>query len=169
MATFIVAEIHASTLFKTGHMANRWFSGISRQLGSNVRRAAPMRSGELKGGIHSSMSSNAQGLNMTITLSSSAPHTMHVLRGTTGPIMTHLGFRTGIGEGRSFIMVQGRYGLMPRAIPGYWMHFGGYGYPMVYKDSVAGQSSNNFLLRGWRATAARHQAMRHIPHFIYDP
>lgn len=162
-------HVNSDDLYKTGHMVNRWFRRLAGRLEDDVRAAAPMRSGDLKAGIRGRVDADPSQHHMTLNLEFNAPYSLYVLRGTTGPIFTKKGWETGIGNGKSFILVPGKYGFMQQNQPGYWMRFGGWGYPWVWKDAVAGQKQNNFLLTGWRKTASHHRAMARVPSFVWNP
>jgi hypothetical protein len=131
----------------------------------------------MRAGIHTNMRAVPSAKKMMIDWRSEVPYTLYVLRGTTWPIMTEQGWNTthGVvaegGEGVFWHWVPGKIEgtEIAQAIPGFWMHFGGHGYPWVYRWAVDGQVSNNFLLKGWRDTAHFHRAMRRIPTFVRDP
>lgn len=152
MATAVVTlvTVHSSDLFKTGHMANRWFGGISRQLGTAVRAAAPLRTGELKRGIHTSMKAVPAAHEMTIDLTSSSPHTMYVLRGTHYPIRS-TDNPGGDPEGKKM-----------GPLPPWGAH------TTQYLVTARGQTANNFLLKGWSVVSARHRSMG-TPGFVRNP
>lgn len=179
ITTLTTVHVNSADLYKTGHMAHRWFGTLSRRLSTFTKARAPKRSGRLRSGIHTKMSSVPSTRTIAIDWRSEVLYTTFVLRGTTGPIMTDKTFAVtgGTGEfpnhgiGTLWLYVPGKWEgtLIPEAQPGYWMHFGGYGWPYVFRTAVNGQRANNFLMRGWNDTAHFHRAMRPTPSFIRNP
>jgi hypothetical protein len=160
MVEVIAFEVHASTLFRTGHMVNRWFREIADQLEHATEAAAPFRSGDLKAGIGTSVSAQAEALTNTMTWRSEAPHTMAVLRGTLIPTKAMPNNRGTIGP-------KGHEQWITSRTPGKKMRVRGAGPPRQLH--VSGQKQNNFLLTGWRVVSLRHRAMRSIPTFVRFP
>lgn len=170
MAELVFVRVNSADLYKTGHMANRWFGQISRQLSVNTRAAAPSRTGTMKKGIHTNMHAVPQARRMEIDWWSEVPYTLYVLRGTTSPIMARGLWEVGGQPAAAFtkdpekgwVGVRGRW-MRVRPAP-----FSYYAKP-THRLYVAGQRRNNFLSRGWRKTAIRHAVMRPTPNFIKNP
>lgn len=153
----------------------KWCRLITAKFTMEARRYAPVRSGELVAGISGTVRHvgvrQVEGI-----IQSKAPHTMWVLRGTTGPI-SRKKFKDN-PEGASIVLWKDvvRHGKKRRErVPvrqkGYWMKLpAGGDFPVVYKTEVAGQDANNFLEKAWRATSRNHRAIRGaIPTFITSP
>lgn len=153
------------SLYAPGGQVNVWVHKLGYRFAANARRAAPIRSGMLKRGIRAGFRKRGT-KKIEATIGSTAPHTMWVLRGTTGPIMSDAVHAAG-GRIQSsmFEMVNGR----PVAKPGYMMAVGrnwGWkptGSPVTPKFFVSGQSSQNFFYTAWVKTAARHPSIRGVP------
>jgi hypothetical protein len=186
----VLAHIDSSSLYRSGHMVNRWFGALSQQLETNVSAAAPYRAGELKAGIAHEMVRTGDH-EITTVLWSEAEHTMYVLRGTRGPIMAKGLWAAGGNPDDAFIWLWGYenpvtkkfsrthnpYKVRRRRVKvrrkGRWMRVrpaphSFYPKPW-FRVTVEGQEANNFLLKGWRATSIRHKAMRRIPTFVRNP
>lgn len=161
----------------------KWCALITTHFTNHARRYAPVRSGELMEGI--SGDTKQVGIRQVQgTITSTAPHTMYVLRGTQTPIRTTRGHANPEGgfvtlwgsinpqTGRfttRYIRGQRRF---QKRIPvsGYWLNVReGGGYPRKLLLWVHGQEANNFLARAWRATARNHRAIRHrVPVFLLE-
>lgn len=146
MATFSSLVIYDSVLFQRGHMIHRWANSVERRFVVNAKQAAPKRSGELAGGI-SGETFKSGPKHWQVHVHSDAPHTMYVLRGTTGPIMSNLGWAGGEVDERG--RLRGYMRLQP-----------GNGYGVLYRWSVSGQAANNFFDKAADATARRHPSLR---------
>lgn len=176
VGVLVKTVVFDQSLYVRGGMANRWLAGMTAQFGQFARQAAPEREGTLRAGI----STETHQLSVRLiqgTIESSAPHTMYVLRGTTGPIRTRKGWANGIGEGRSFVMLwrddpkTGRRKRMPVRIKGYWMALPPWGeFGKVFADEVSGQAAQNFMATAWKLTARNHKSLRgRIPQSILNP
>lgn len=162
--------IYDSVLFQVGHHVSRWANSVERGFVMNAREAAPMRSGELRAGIHGE-SFRSGPKHWEVHIHSDAEHTMYVLRGTTGPIMSTRmwGFRTRTGlmfpRGGSVGRGSERNMGLPN-IPflkerGYLLNVrAGNGFPQRYMVKVRGQRPNNFFAPAADATARRHPSLR---------
>lgn len=141
----------------------QWCRKITTRFGREARHYAPVRSGELREGISTDTSQvgvrQVQGV-----ISSSAPHTMYVLKGTTGPIMSNKHWANptggtvelwkGKGKDRKRVRVRQK---------GHYMHLPeGNGFDSHFTMEVDGQQANNFLLKAWRGTARDHRAIRGV-------
>lgn len=166
----------------------KWCTKITNRFADEARHYAPVRSGELVAGIsgatHTIGRRQVEGI-----IESRAPHTMYVLRGTTGPIMTNKGWANPNGawtqvwgwakQGGGFTKNKGesapgaRRRQFPVRVKGYWMHVPATddgGFKGGFFTEVSGQDANNFLLKAWRATARNHRAIRGpVPSFILTP
>lgn len=167
--------IFDETLYKPGGQVHRWMTLLTTHFEEHAIAAAPQRSGDLRAGIHS----HAQPVGirqMEGTIASDAPHTMYVLRGTTGPITNR----------RMHANPEGAYSDLWGSIDpvtkkftrrrikgvqrkiytvrnkGYWLAVGRDRLypPTKIRGSVAGQEANNFLFAAWRATARTHPSLR---------
>lgn len=191
MAAVVITDIHSENLYKTGHMANRWFRRLMDHLEEGVTARAPVRSGELKYGIGTYVHRVGE-FTLDGELHSSSHHTTYVLRGTgfpikgrEGGIWSRKGFDTGRDIENAYVWLWGvvdpitkqfsrtgkgrrrQYRIRQR---GYWMKFGPDEWgPKVIAFEVSGQDANNFLLKGWRDAAHFHRAMAHVPTFILNP
>lgn len=149
----VLVHVDSTDLYKTGHMANRWFGTVSRRLGRNIRASAPRRTGKMKQGIRGKMTAIPQAHRMRYDLVSSMPYTVFVLRGTSGQ-----------GKPGGNVIVSDGY---PEKKMGPLPPWGGY--PGGYRLWVEGQKKNNFLQKGWSKTMLRHPALRPMPGFIKHP
>lgn len=187
-----IVEVHVDSrdLYKTGHMANRWFRSLMGQLHTNVVNAAPVRSGDLVDGIGEDVVAHAEQHYLDGYLWSEAPHTMYVLRGTTGPIMARRLWEAGGDPEAAFVTLWGsidpKTGKFTRkriqgakreqrsfGKKGFWMGVRPSPHSRYSKKTprlfVRGQESNNFFLEGWEVTARTRRSMSHVPSFISHP
>lgn len=171
-------------LYKPGHMVHRWVGLVTTHFVMHAKERAPKRTGRLANGI--SGDTNQVGPRQVEGLiESTAPYTMFVLRGTTGPIMTTAGWASG-GEPYTYLWgsIDPKTGKFTRRrIPGvrrkrhripkkgHWMRIppSPEGSKPFYASQVAGQAPNNFLMGAWRATQHNHRAIRgRVPSWIRD-
>lgn len=175
-AILVKTVIFDEGLYRAHGDIGRWVTLITRHFGEHAVRYAPIRSGELKAGIH--WSSRQIGTRQVEgAIQSDAPHTLYVLRGTTGPIMTNLQFANP-GGARILVWrdIKGKDGIsrrqqIPVRVKGHYMPIPeGLGFDRFFATEVSGQHAQNFLLQAWRATARNHRAIRGvIPTFIGRP
>lgn len=125
----------------------RWVGIVTRKFARDARLFAPMRSGRLKAGIRAGTPRNPFRKVVQGTISSSAPHTMYVLKGTHGPIMSNALWAAGGTPGPGRKMAVGR-NLWP---------------PVTPMFVVSGQRANNFMAKAWASTGAAHPAIRGLP------
>ena len=171
-------------LYKPGHMVHRWVTLVTTNFVLHAKELAPIRSGELKAGIsgdtHQVGERQVEG-----SIESAANHTMFVLRGTTGPIMTTRMFANPEGAtSELWGVIDPKTGKFTRKHikgaerkrhivrnKGYWLRVrAGNGYSEHIAGSVSGQEANNFLADAWRRTARNHKAIRgRMPSFIANP
>lgn len=142
-------------------LVNRWFKTIGVSLYANILEAAPERSGELKAGIVQDY--GRAGLRiLNTTVASTAPHTKYVIGGTAGNglgyIYTKRGFANIATVGR---MLNGEFVKDPPV--GLWLHLSDARGGRYLR--VRGQRKNNFLAKGYDATARRHRSLRPFPNF----
>lgn len=145
-------------LYRTGHMANRWMHLLVQHFTDNARMLAPERSGELKAGIHGEAEAFPATKTMIGTIASDAPHSLYVLGGTTGPIMSAEAWASG-----GMIHAAYEYDENGRRVgkPGYWLPVGRRPWPPVrYRFVVSGQAANNFMVKAWRRTSHQHSVLR---------
>lgn len=140
------------TMYHGNGVVHRWMETITHKFEAEAIRAAPIRSGRLKAGIHATVRTvgerEIEGL-----IESRSTHTMFVLRGT--------GSSLGKGK-RGLILPTNGPLLRIRA---------GYGHGKWVGPYVHGQQPNNFLVKAWRATARNHTSIRGVtvPAFIRKP
>jgi len=169
MAEEVALVLYDSVLFnRTGHVG-RWAESTNRGFTENAQRAAPVRSGELREGIHGEAYRTGT-KHWEVVIHSDAPHSLYVLKGTTGPIMSNRmwGFRNNpatasapYGLPRGGRDLDGRPNMR-------WLHANGYalklrpgnGFPTMYKLKVRGQEANNFFAVAADKTAIRHPSLR---------
>lgn len=156
--------IYDSVLFNRGGQIRRWADRVERRFTTNAQQEAPIRSGELRAGIFGTVNRIGP-KHLDTRIYSTAPHTMYVLKGTTGPIMSRRmwGFRsrTGLDLPRGGRTAGGlpEMGFLRRE--GYLLRVrAGNGYPQRFAISVSGQEANNFFGRAATATARRHPSLR---------
>lgn len=188
MATAYISKtvMFDQRLYSKGHLVDRWFTLLVTRFGEHARDSAPVRTGVLRAGINTDVDRiGPRTLNGTIE--STAPYSLFVLRGTTGPIMSNKAWAAGGDIEAAYRTLWGvwprggkfsRTGPGPRKqhrvpIKGYWMpvpKFKG-STAISYQFSVSGQEANNFLLKAWAATARQHSVLRgvSIPTFIARP
>jgi hypothetical protein len=115
----------------------KWCDIATDHFGDHCRRyivkGNKIRSGELLGGISTTMLRSGPH-QCTGIISSSANHTLFVIRGTTGPIVATRSKRLRVRAGN--------------------------GYPEARHASVNGQQAYNFFDMAWRATAHQQRALR---------
>lgn len=157
-------------MYHGGGIVIRWVQRVTRKFAREARDFAPRRSGKLKAGIHAGTPRNPLRKVVQGTISSNAPHTMFVLRGTHGPIMSDklwaLGgpgnpeaFRRAVikdSRGRKRLILVPKKGMMMAVGRNPWP-------PVTPKLIVSGQSANNFMAKAWVTTAAAHPALRGNP------
>jgi hypothetical protein len=146
--------IFDETLYRPGHLVNRWMNLLCVHFEEHAKALAPKRTGDLAAQI-TSEAHQAGPKQMSGTIASNAPYTMYVLRGTTGPIYTTLGYASGGNIEAAFDPVTGK------RLSGHWLHVApGSGFPGFITHSVHGQAANNFLVKAWRRTARNHKSLR---------
>jgi formylglycine-generating enzyme required for sulfatase activity len=124
-------------LYQPGGLVWEWTHDVGTLFSANARRFAPIRSGQLRRGIRAGFR-KAGTKRVQATIGSTAPHTVYVLRGTTGPIVSSRpGGKLAVGRN-------------PFA-------------PETYRAVVSGQRANNFFAPAWAATAAVHPAIGRFP------
>lgn len=132
MAAITSVVIVDDRLYVPGGMVWRWVRTVTLEFSRHAKRAAPVRSGALRRGIHATTPRSTYKI-VQGTIRSDAGHSTFVIRGTR-PII-------GTTHGK---MAVGR-NLYPPVTP---MNF------------VRGQRANNFFLVAWARTAQSHPAIR---------
>jgi hypothetical protein len=147
-----------------------WVGRVTRRFARDARRFAPRRSGRLKAGIRAGTPRNPLRKSVQGTISSNAPHTMYVLRGTRGPIMSDalwaLGGPSNPAAFRTVSYVDRRGNPRTRQMfrPGMLMAVGRNPWPPTNPMAIVhGQAANNFMRKAWASTAAAHPALRGAP------
>jgi hypothetical protein len=151
-----------------GHIVYDWGKRIERRFTATAIAEAPMRSGELKAGISGSMTRTGIRQLQTV-IRSDAPHSIYVLKGTQGPIMSNRLYRfqgrTGLFLPRGGFVRQGgrAVGIDKEFLKskGYMLYVRpGAGFGGQHMISVSGQEANNFMGRAAQAVARRHSSLR---------
>lgn len=162
-AVLIRTVTFTEKLYRSNGDVRIWLNRVTARFGREAKHYAPVRSGRLVAGI--STTTRRSGVHQCEgTIRSTAPYTLFVLRGTTGPIMSNAAWAAGALE--NLIGPNGRY------ITGSLMPLPAYGpYKARLATTVSGQRANNFLIRAWAGTARDHRALRGraIPTFITNP
>lgn len=144
---FSSVVIYDSRIFEPGSHVSRWANAVERGFVRHARNEAPSRSGELIAGIHGeSFRSGVK--HWEVHIHSEAEHTMYVLRGTYGPIMSSRPPYVD-SKGR---LVQPKMELRDGA--------GEFFDPPFYRRKVDGQRANDFMGRAADATARTHSSLR---------
>ena len=159
----------------TGLVRRRWADSIEHNFVMWAKEEAPERSGELRAGIVGAVArTGPRQLNIFIT--STAPHTKYVLKGTTGPIMSNRLWafrnRTGLDLPRGGRFPIRQNGFITGFVPNmdflnanyYTMRLRAWpegGYPHETRAlEVSGQEANNFMGRAAAHVARRHSSLR---------
>lgn len=183
-AVLVKTVIFDQDLYKSGHMVNRWLGLMTSRFAEHARHYAPERTGRLREGISGEHRQVGE-RQVEGTIESTAPYTMYVLRGTTGPIMTRKAFAN---PGGATVTLWGSIDPATKKftrrnikgarrvqrevrVKGYYLKIPAYGdYEKFFALSVDGQEAQNFLVEAWRATARNHRSIRGaIPTFITNP
>jgi len=174
-------------LYRPTGMVHHWMNKVTTRFVAEAVKAAPLgETGRLKAGIDGDVKQIAPKMVQGV-ISSSAPYTMFVIRGTGFPVKGHEGRiyttkgfmtrneedayvtlwgtqkpgmkfnRKGKGDGS----YHGRRRQIQVRKRGYWLKlpFGTAQKPML-KFSVRGQEPNNFLFEAWKITGYNHSAIR---------
>lgn len=185
-ATLTEVVIFDEHLYRPTGLVGFWMNKVTTRFGVEARAHAPVDTGELVAGI--STASRQIGVRLVQgTITSNAPHTMWVIRGTGFPVKGHEG-RIYTTKGfvtrdimDAYVSLWGvqrrgekftRKGRGDRSGPGrrqqhlvrkkgYWLRlpFPSRGGGPIMTFSVRGQEPNNFLYAAWRATARTHSAI----------
>jgi hypothetical protein len=151
--------VNSGPLFRGNGDVKRWMGGVQREMTGHTKRFAPRRTGALRAGIRGTVATTSA-RRVTGSTWSYAPYTPFVVYGTGSPIMSDVGWAHGIGPGKSWIFVTGRFGPMRRNVKFHWMKLSaGNGFPTLYRDQVRGQSPNNFFFRAYVATRLAHRSL----------
>lgn len=147
----------------------RWVQIVTRSFARSARHHAPRRTGRLKAGILPGTPRNPGRKIVSGSIASSAPYSLHVLKGTHGPIMSSALWAAGGPNSPAAYKVIPRRNLKGQVrmvrVPnkGMTMAVGRNPWPPEKPMfTVSGQSANNFLLKAWVETGAKHPAIRGI-------
>jgi len=156
--------IASGSMYRGKGIVIRWVGRVTRSFGRSARELAPVRSGELKRGIFVGTPRNAGAKRVQGTISSHAPHTFYVLRGTNTPIMSTAAWAAG-GVGQIEYLYETKNGrTYAKPVPGMMMAVGRRPHPPVTpKMWVRGQQANNFLEKAWVVTAGKHPGLPAFP------
>jgi hypothetical protein len=175
-------------LYRPTGLVGFWMDKVTTRFTAEAIRAAPKDTGELAAGISGDVDQIGPKLVQGV-ISSDAPYTMFVIRGTGFPVKGHegriyttKGFRTRNIEdayvtlwgardrktgtfsrkGRGDGTYAGRRQQFEIRRKGYWLKlpFRTRGGGPLLLFSVRGQEPNNFLYKAWRITGHTHSAIR---------
>jgi hypothetical protein len=162
--------VHDEGLYQGAGLVSRWFHTIGGETYANVKAAAPVRSGRLKAGVTLNFTRAGRRI-LSADVASTAPHTGYVIHGTaangTGYIFSTLGWRRRqtVFRIREALFTGGGRGAVREAIG----RGGSEGLWMKLSDSrdgihliVHGQKRNNFMVKGYNATARTHRSLKPI-------
>lgn len=145
--------IYDSRLYGRTGQVRRWAERVERRFTFNAIQAAPERSGDLRAGIFGNV--DRIGPNrLETTIASTADHTMYVLKGTTGPIMSDELWAQGGIDGAIAALPEGE------PIRGWMRLRPGNGFGVMFRLEVSGQRPQNFFAEAAAATARRHSSLR---------
>lgn len=136
----VAVVVYDSRLYMRTGKIGRWSESLKRRFVGHAIREAPERGGALKRGIWGQMHPEPAQKRTEVTIHSDAKHTMYVLKGTTGPIVSD-GYMA--GDPGSKLKVRAWGGYKQRAM-----------------TSVSGQSANNFMARAAARTAVTNRSLR---------
>lgn len=179
MATKVAVVMYDERMYQgRGHLVFDWAVRIKNNFVMWAKEEAPIRSGELREKI-SGEATRTGVRQLNVTIESAAPHTIYVIKGTTGPIMSNRmwGFRNnpryasvpgGLPRGGRIALRAPGGGFMGYRQNMDWLAANGYalrvragnGYPERYMLSVNGQEPNNFMAAAARRVGARHSSLR---------
>jgi hypothetical protein len=154
-------------MYRGNGLVRRWIIKVGGKFGRAARRNAPFRSTELRKGIHGNVSRKGARV-LDYTIRSDAEHTMYVIRGTTGPIMTTQGWANR-AHGH---MVNGK------RLPGHFMPIPKHkgmpakrhgGEDFNFLTRVRGQKAQNFFLDAWKVVHRQHRAIGSPPAELRNP
>jgi hypothetical protein len=111
-----------------------WADRVEARFTRYAQEFAPVRSGELRAGISGTVTRTGSH-ELTTIIRSAAPHSLYVLKGTTGPIFSS--------------RPNGKLRLPA-----------GHGHPARLVKWVSGQRPQNFFLAAAQATAIRHPSLQ---------
>ncbi len=141
-----------------------WAKRVERAFVRFAKEEAPVRTGELRNSIEGE--THRTGLrSLDVVISVDAPHTMYVLGGTQGPIMSNrlwaFRTRTGLDLPRGGRDALGRPRLPFLIDNGYVLRLRpGNGFGQRYRLQVRGQEANEFMARAAGKVARRHSTLR---------
>lgn len=180
VGVLVKTVVFDQSIYRRFGMANRWLAEMTDEFTGFAIAFAPERSGELRAGIHGDTSQVGE-RQIEGTIASEANHTMFVLGGTTGPIMSTKLWAAGGDPEAAFQLLWGSIDpetgtFTRRTIPGVertLRSVGKKGFFMGVRPEphshytrttprmfVAGQEPNNFLFKAWRATSRNHSSIR---------
>lgn len=167
MAERVFTVVHDEGLYQGTGIVSRWFHRIGEASYANIKQAAPVRTGALRAGI--TLDFNRDGVRiLSADVSSTAPHTGYVVRGTAGDgaglIMSTRAWANKATVGRlRRALESGSATTIPAALAGdlpigLWMKLSDArdGLHLV----VHGQRHNNFLVKGYNVTARTHRSLK---------
>lgn len=156
--------IFDSKMYVGNGTVRRWMDGLTLKFGVNARRYAPIQTGELRAGIDTEVRLTAPKF-LEGRISSTAPYSLYVIRGTSGPIMSNRLWNAHRAKPDVplHLLAYNRSKKTGRGGPkrGMVMTFIGKT-GVVHALEVRGQASNNFLLEAWNATARTHRSIRPV-------
>lgn len=164
MAGFTKVVIFDQHLYRPTGLVGKWMTLVTGHFVEHAKHYAPERTGELREGISGGTQQVGE-RQVEGHISSSAPHTMYVLKGTTGPIMSNTRWASG-GAPATGVEWRGKGSARKQVRfrkKGFWLKLpeDEWGDGGFYSE-VSGQEANNFLLKAWAATARNHRAIRGV-------
>lgn len=155
--------LYDEKLYSRGHLVDRWFRLMTHRFGENARESAPVRTGALARGISTDVHNSVATRLLTAHITSNAPYSIYVIRGTHGPIMADRAWARPELHGQVMLWRDTPRGrrLVPIRLKGHWMKLKAWGeWPSSFQWQVRGQEANNFLAKAWAKTARKHSCLR---------
>lgn len=155
--------LYDEKLYSKGHLVDRWFRLMTHRFEENAEASAPVRTGKLAAGITADVYNRPSTKLLTAYITSNAPYSLYVIRGTTGPIMADRAWARPELNGQVMLWRDTPRGRrkVPIRLKGHWMRLKpGAGWPKIFAYQVRGQEANNFLAKAWAKTARRHSCLR---------
>lgn len=146
-------------------MVHRWLGGITGSIFRNIFIEAPVRSGELRGGLHFDVNRVARRVVQGV-VESTAPHTLFVIEGTAaaGEGYIYSSKSQDNPEIRARMLAGER--VSEEENEGMWMAIHD-GRGPVFHLRVKGQKPNNFMLAGYNRAARSSRSLHPIfPGFV---
>ena len=146
-------------------LVHRWLAGITGSLYRNIFISAPVRTGELRGGLEFNVQREARRV-ISGYVASTSEHTGYVIHGTGKPGKGRAGWIYRSSNAGDIAAVEARLaGDRDVDTDGLWMRLSDERNGNHLR--VHGQDPNNFMLAGYNRTARRSRALHPIfPGFV---